>query len=310
MPHESFLSPVHEADEPRFVGPHGMWAAAGYTRPIDALYAHAHRAIEVGIVIEGEEDHYYGSCLQRCGPGDIWLCAMWEPHGWRVTHPDTWTVIVRPPLEMLGHELVAGVPWLWLFYPRPEDRPQIRSEERRARVLATAGLMTDEIQRQPPGWENSVRLLLLLALTELVRDWKQPPPTLSGADPDDLAAIMPAMALVHTTPWQRVEVTRAAEACGMCVSTFRARFVRTMGLNFSDFCRRARLSAAAHSLLTTDRTVAAIAREAGFIDDSHFRRHFRKHYQLGPAEYRRAHAPLPASAASHASGGHRGGSIR
>ncbi|MCJ7821865.1 MAG: helix-turn-helix domain-containing protein, partial [Armatimonadetes bacterium] len=41
-------------------------------------------------------------------------------------------------------------------------------------------------------------------------------------------------------------------------------------------------------LLTTDRPIAAIAAEAGFVDDSHLHHCFAKQYGRTPSAYRRA----------------------
>jgi AraC-like DNA-binding protein len=287
---EAFLSPILEPNATNYVGANGLRAEIGSGLHSHDLDVHVHSGIEVGIVRAGQEEMHYSSAVHVCGPGDVWLCSAWEPHGWRIADPATRNVVLFFPSDMLGHESVAGLPWLALFYPRPEDRPRVASREARARVLATASLMAEELERGRPGWENVVRLLLLVVLTEVGREWRRPllPPS---ARPEALAALMPAMTMVHTTPWRRVAVGQAAESCGMGLSTFRRRFAGTMGLSFGEFCLRARLSAAAHGLLTTGKTIAAISREAGFVDDSHFRRHFRKHYGSGPAQYRRQHLP-------------------
>jgi transcriptional regulator GlxA family with amidase domain len=59
-----------------------------------------------------------------------------------------------------------------------------------------------------------------------------------------------------------------------------------MGLPFSKFELRARLSRGAHLLATTDSPVAAIAEETGFVDASHFHRRFAEVYGYTPSGYR------------------------
>lgn len=66
--------------------------------------------------------------------------------------------------------------------------------------------------------------------------------------------------------------------------SFRARFGETIG----EYLRRRRLDHAASELRSTPNTVAAIAHDAGFADQSHFTRWFRRRFRLTPSRYRRA----------------------
>jgi AraC family transcriptional regulator len=52
--------------------------------------------------------------------------------------------------------------------------------------------------------------------------------------------------------------------------------------------RRLRVEAACGQLAEGDRTLAEIAQEAGFCDQSHFHRVFRRQVGMTPAAFRRA----------------------
>jgi len=193
--------------------------------------------------------------------------------------------------EFIGEEMLGELPWLTLFAVRPSHRPRVSSPEIRKQALAIGNLLRREIEEQQPRWESVVRLELLHLLIELSRGWQAAdlPDARGHVRFDGLARIMPALSLVHSLPWRRVSVPEAAEACGVSISRFHALFRRTMGMSFGEFCLRARVSFAAHRMLNTDKTVAAIAAEAGFVDGSHLNRHFIRQYNCTPARYRERH---------------------
>lgn len=64
--------------------------------------------------------------------------------------------------------------------------------------------------------------------------------------------------------------------------TFRKRYGCTVG----EYVRRLRIERAARELATRGTTISEVALRAGFFDQSHFSRVFRRHTGLTPAEYR------------------------
>jgi len=286
---DPFISPPVETDGPAWLGAGGLWASTGSHLAPTPLDVHVNPKFEVGIVMAGEEEIHFGSHVLVCRPGDVWLCGSWEPHGYRYSAPNTGNAVVKFPPEFIGEELLGEMSWTVLFTVPPADRPRGDSPELRRRVLEIGHMLRREMELAQPHWESVVRLELLQLFVELYRHWTERPPAgaSSQARASDFATIMAAMNLVYSLPWRRVTLPQAAAACGLSVSSFRARFARTMGMSFSVFCLQARLSLVAQRLLDTTRTVAAIATEAGFADAAHLRRHFGKRYGCSPAEYRK-----------------------
>jgi AraC-like DNA-binding protein/quercetin dioxygenase-like cupin family protein len=66
---------------------------------------------------------------------------------------------------------------------------------------------------------------------------------------------------------------------------FRAQYGDSLG----GYARRLRLDWTAERLVRSDEPLAALALEAGFVDQSHLTRAFRRRFGLTPARYRRAH---------------------
>jgi AraC family transcriptional regulator len=91
---------------------------------------------------------------------------------------------------------------------------------------------------------------------------------------------------IHAHGDERPSLNSIAAAAGVHPSTlvrvFRARY----GCSPGEYLRRTRLETAKSALLSTDRTIADIAVEAGFYDQSHFTNAFRRYTGMTPARFR------------------------
>lgn len=247
-------------------------------------------------MLAGTAERHYQDFMVPGEPGDVWLCAMWEPHGRRVVSPHTENVVLQFIPEFLGEETVGDKFWLTLFAVQPRDRPWVSTPEMRNEVLEIGHRMRHEIQKRPRSWRYSVRLLLLRLLFTLSRDWDPGAYSRPVARGTALTRIMPALSLLRDPGRRRVTLATAASACGLSQSRFAVVFREMMGVPFGNFALRARLAYVAHRLLSTDLSVEDIAAEAQFTDASHVHRHFVRHYGQTPRQYREqpGHAAWPA----------------
>jgi len=300
MPRDAFALPAYYPDamSVEYLGPQGLWAVAGsYSphdhSPTDSPHVHLHARTEVGLVLSGEEVIFYKGHRAPCRAGDVWLCPGWEPHGFRYAQPNTAIVVLRFGPDFLGAESFDGIPWFALFSVAPALRPSVATADLRARVLEIGHSLRRQIRTRPRRWEAAVRADLLRLLAELTRHWApgDAHPGRATPRPATISRIAPALRLAHAPLSRRPTVPQAAAACGFTVSGFEKAFRRAVGESFTTFAMRARLNSCADQLLHTDRTVAAIAAEAGFVDPSHLRRRFRQRFNCSPSQLRRAAGP-------------------
>jgi AraC-like DNA-binding protein len=252
---------------------------------------HVHHGMEIGIVLAGLWQLYFGDFELDCRPGDVWLCAMWEPHRMRMPASDAKHVVLVFPPDFMGEELTGSLSWLRMFAVPPEQRPCVAQPDTRRRVISIGTDMREEIaEARSPDWIEVVRLGIARVFIELGRNWTPPKQFAgqsgSGPRPSDLARIIPAVTLVHADPARPIKASEAAAACGVSVSRFQHVFRDTMGISFGRFGRRARLGLCAHRLLATDMPIDAVAAEAGLFDGSHLHRAFVSEYGCTPGEFR------------------------
>ena len=274
---------------------HGPSYALGYSfvteHPQGSLDGHVHPGMELGMVLTGEVEFHVARSERQCGPGDVWLCAMWEPHAWRVSRSGTTNIALIFLPDLLGDQTGGEPPYFELFAAHPEARVRVEDADMRRRFLDFGRDTYREIEEKKPFWQTAVRLSLLRILTELSRSRDATPPAvggqLMGKHLGALSRVMPALKLMHEQPWNRVAACDAAAACSLSRSHFGYLFRSAMGVSFGKFCQRTRLGFVAHQLLYTHGTVESIAEQTGFVDVSHLSRTFAKHHGCSPSEYRR-----------------------
>ncbi len=92
-------------------------------------------------------------------------------------------------------------------------------------------------------------------------------------------------------PWaQPLPLRDAASFAGVHETHFSREFRRYVGITASDYRARARLRLASQLLLTTTTSLAAVALQSGFSDQSHLTRAFTGTLGMAPAGYRRTFA--------------------
>jgi AraC-like DNA-binding protein len=246
-----------------------------------------HYGFELGVVRRGRVLRRYKGVDLRVGPGEAWLCGLWEPHTGRVTRAPcelaVWT-IWPPMLAGLRFEEAPGVRWTAPFTAPPARRPQIVAGDRPS-MVALAGRFAVAL-RQPENLDRQIRLrLLLMEALLLLRHGRQAVEAGPSALPDEYARINRAVQLVFETR-RAIGTEEAARACDTSRSHFDRLFARQMGISFARFELRHRLHGAARVLLGGEEPLKAIAAAWGFTDASHFLRRFREYYGCSPKEYR------------------------
>ncbi len=257
----------------------------GDPTPIDM---DAHQGLELNLVLEGRFERFFEDMVMVAGPGDVSLVGPWEPHAWHVVAPGTTAVAFIFLAEVVGDESIGDLPWLSMFTVPPLSRPRVTDRSLRQKVLSIGWEAVAEAKERRPGWLIAERLCLLRLLFSLNREWEPPKLQQLGrqARADSFHGIRPAVDLVHSNPLRSITTRQAAAACRLGEARFGRLFRDTVGMTFGKFKLRARIAVVAHRLLSTDKSIEAIAEEAGFADGSHLHRTFFTYYGCTPGQFR------------------------
>ncbi|OGV76266.1 MAG: hypothetical protein A3K19_19335 [Lentisphaerae bacterium RIFOXYB12_FULL_65_16] len=260
---------------------------ARYSQPPPAPVFDMHYDLEMGVVLHGRMRRFLGDTVAERGPGEAWLCGMWETHGFDIVEApcEAVVMVIWPPL--LASQRFPQVPALSLLAPftlpvgqRPGQAPALAAE-----ILHLGQGIAETAAGT--GAARAVRLQLQV-VELLVRLWE----TLDGqgvassaVGPDAFHRLTPALDRAFASR-RAVGSDEAARLCRMSTRQFARVFHDLMGITFARFATCQRLHGAADALLNTDEPVKTVAAEWGFVDASHLHRLFLKHYGCSPATYR------------------------
>jgi AraC family transcriptional regulator len=114
------------------------------------------------------------------------------------------------------------------------------------------------------------------------------------------AARQPSAAIGAAPPWLRqaremivehfsetLKLTQIAQEVGVHPVYLATAFRQKFGVTVGEFVRQLRIEHACAELIKGDLPLAAIALQAGFVDQSHFSKVFKSHVGITPANYRR-----------------------
>jgi AraC-like DNA-binding protein len=167
----------------------------------------------------------------------------------------------------------------------PGSVPDAGTGVRIVRVSPLMREMIAEAARWPIGEiQDATGQAFFAAFAHLCGEWitDRAPLTLpSSADP----ALARALALVRADPaGSRME--DAASAACLSERSLRRRCQAQLGMGWDEYRRRARLLAAVETLTATDRSIARIAADVGFENQSAFARAFRQLTGQAPQAFR------------------------
>jgi AraC-like DNA-binding protein len=101
--------------------------------------------------------------------------------------------------------------------------------------------------------------------------------------------LSPAIRLVGERPATPPSNRELASACGLSLRAFERQFQASYRCSPQQYARRLRVRLSCHSLVNSRKTLAEIATQFGFADQSHYTREFRRFLGLTPGGYRERH---------------------
>jgi AraC-like DNA-binding protein len=255
---------------------------------------HWHDHLEIALVLEGRGVFRFGRRELVAGPGDVFFIDNSQPH---VAVGGAPGANLRLLLVLFRPELVAGagcreIDLGYLAPFRPDERvasPRVAGGSPLARELAPV------LRELHATWERHdcaerhlLDATLRRALGLVIRS--------RGAAGTDAAAraaadrreqIRPVLAYVDRHCRESITLRDVAQVIHVSPSRVRHVFKDVTGVGFKEYVTNVRLAEAKRLLLSTDRSVAEIARAVSYTNLHQFYRVFHRSFAMSPAEYRR-----------------------
>jgi AraC-like DNA-binding protein/mannose-6-phosphate isomerase-like protein (cupin superfamily) len=261
----------------------------GYQEMVGENWLHWHDYLECFVALSGKGEFCMGAHEFSFGPGDIVIVDPLKLHGvMRMEASHTALVILFPRELVVPASNALDAAFLAAWEQRPaEALPVLRASHRRAAAVHEAVHRLVESWDQRPGPETKLRLLTALwALREamVLGDWSAVPSRGDMSEKEE--KLRKALDYIAAHSHQTLAQPEVARAVGMSTSRFRQFFKETTGWGFARFLIEQRVLAAAGMLRDTRQTVADVAYQCGFADQSHLLKCFKAKFGVSPKAYR------------------------
>jgi len=245
---------------------------------------HAHETFTLGLIEAGVEEFEYGGSVLRAGRGAVALLNPEIVHTGQAAGPAGWTYRVLYPAVDVVTGVAAALGW-----PRgtPSFPETVVYDQRSARLLLAAHVAAER------GDRLASSSLLATALAGLLRAHARPgpralPPATSGRGPRGgasgaVAAVRDLLSERLTDPPSLDDLALATEMSSFAL--LRA-FRDETGLPPHAYLNQLRVRLA-RRLLDRGVAPAQVAAEAGFSDQAHLNRHFKRVVGVPPGAYQR-----------------------
>jgi len=234
------------------------------------LAAHVHARPSITLVLAGQFEERFANVAYECGPLDLLLKPAFAEHTNRYGARDARSLLIE--LESSAEARLA---------------PFVRFDTLRARVTgglaAALGLRLLEAVRAGDQAAEALVEELTLELVRALADRLDYTTTCSP--PVWLRAVR---AEIHDRWAETLTLTELAEEAGVHPVYLARAFRRHYGHPVGGYIRKVRVACAADRLAGTNGSPAGVALEAGFCDQSHMNRVFRRETGWSPVRYRRA----------------------
>jgi AraC-like DNA-binding protein/mannose-6-phosphate isomerase-like protein (cupin superfamily) len=260
-----------------------------------------HERLELFLALEGEVRLRVGRHDLALAPGDLLLVGAMQPHGVTDFPGFDARVVVTsflPPLVAGPGSTSHDQAYLLPFCVEAGAPPRVvRRNEPAASpaALALARLVECFFGAGRPYREAGGKAYLLELLFHLARHFGGSPQLQGEVVRQQRRALRLRGLLEHIREHhsERLSVESAARLAGMRPSQMRKTFKRVTGMSLLQYLSHVRLTRAASLLRESELTIAEVAMEVGFVDQSYFDRRFRREFRQTPSAFRARQAVAP-----------------
>ena len=228
--------------------------------------SHAHERASISLILGGSCIESLGRFTYRCSPFSMHVLPAGQPHSFFFDDAlHCLTIEVEPTRAAALREASAIL----------EEPRQLRD----AQYTGFARELASEMRIADDASEIALESLILGLLARAERLSAATPP------PRWLSAVRETL---HAGFRDKITIAALARIAGVDPSHLSRKFRTHYGCTVGAYLRRLRLDFAAGELRQSQRPISEVAAEAGFFDQSHFARLFRRRTGMTPTAFRAA----------------------
>ena len=249
---------------------------------------HFHEHLEIYYLVAGERNYYIRGRNFSVKPGDLVVVSgNVMHHAFPAEDPcherillEIYTPMLRTINAMFGdtapESMLTGV--AGILHLTPGDRDRIQH--------LLHGLML-EMKSPRYGRETMIRCLLAQLLAYIVRNTVQEPSEHWESSEPKNAKILEISNYLAAHSAEKLSLDEISERFDISKYHLCRTFKDATGFTISEFINASRVMRARELLLTTDKSVAQIAKEVGFESSTHFGKVFKQQRGRSPMAYRK-----------------------
>lgn len=252
-------------------------------------FIHTHDFAEFTIITEGECTHIANGCEYPLKRGEAYVILPNVWHGLKDVKKNIrqYTFMFNlTNLILFDVELKNLSGFFAMFMPSYSGSFSNRlylDETQMATVSNLCELMLKEYEEKKPGFELVLRAMLISLIGIILRSYRENTP----GNIESYEKILPAIRYIEENFGKKITLEALAEQCFLSGRQLSRLFVKAYGKSPIDYLLNYRITAAYLYLMTTEESVASIAKKCGFYDESHMSKLFLKHYGFLPGKVRK-----------------------
>jgi AraC family transcriptional regulator len=249
----------------------GLLVVDAFLAPYTVVPRHAHENPGLGVLLDGEMEIDIVGITRSCTASTVGTEPRWEEHVNRVGPSGARIVSIEVAADRVGG-LGPCVPLLERVHGLRDGA-----------IAGTARRIVRELTQPDSASRLAVHSLVLEVLVSAARAdssrgrSRQPPVWLSQAEE-----------LLRTHFLDSLDLAAIGGRIGVTALRLARRFREYYGLSPATYVRQLRIEWAADQLAAGSGSISEIALAAGFADQSHFTREFKRQAGLPPGRYRQA----------------------
>lgn len=229
---------------------------------------HSHRCALFCLVIDGTYTETYGARTRACSPS---------------------TLLFHPPNELHAEHFHTAGGRSFIIEIEPEWLDRVRAQGPIADGPAdfhggVTGLLGRRLYHEFLAIDDASPLVVEGLMLEMLGEASRYSTQLSGARPPRW--LERARELLRAEFARHLTLDEVAATAGVHPVHLAQVFHRHCGCTVGEYIRQLRVAYACHELVTSDTPLIEIALAAGFADQSHFTRTFKRYIGVPPSQYR------------------------